>query len=279
MCLTPINIPIKRKKGDTIIYDGRQDVACGKCLQCLQRRADEWAYRCMLEASLYPENCFITLTYNDDCLPVGGNLCRRDLQLFNKRLREFISPKKIRLFYCGEYGKRGLRPHYHEIIFGWQPDDLYFFKKDNGVNLFRSPTIEKLWSLNSIDYAGSIGFSSVGELTFESARYCAKYLQKLSPLPYDLTPPFVGMSNRPGIGYGKISPQILLDGCIYYRGKSIPIPRYFLKILSDGHDLSSFKESRIENARARALLSDPYHKISREKSKKLFEKLLTKDKI
>lgn len=96
---------------------------CGKCVECLMSYSNEWALRCVLEASLYRDNCMLTLTYRDN--PV--TLIKRDYQLFLKRLREALSPLKIRYFGCGEYGARGQRPHFHIIIFGWKPDDLDFF--------------------------------------------------------------------------------------------------------------------------------------------------------
>ena len=39
---------------------------CGRCLACKLAKAREWAVRCVLEASLYPDNCFITLTYDPE---------------------------------------------------------------------------------------------------------------------------------------------------------------------------------------------------------------------
>lgn len=233
MCLYPKTIPVKRIGSDH--YEPIK-VACGKCLECLSQRSNEWSHRIIDECKQHKDNCFITLTYNDDFKPSNGSLCRRDLQLFIKRLRKHVEPLKLRVFYCGEYGKKALRPHYHIIVFGWKPDDLFFWQRDKTCDLYRSPQLEKLWTY---------GFSSVGDVTVDSAKYCAKYMQKLQKLPDGLVKPFIGMSNRPGIGFYAIDPNCLTSDRIYHNGKSVKVPRYYLKVFErDGHDLQFFKERR-----------------------------------
>ncbi len=51
--------------------------------------------RCVQEASQYENNCFITLTYNDENLPETGSLNKHEWQSFMKRLRASVYPKKI----------------------------------------------------------------------------------------------------------------------------------------------------------------------------------------
>lgn len=235
MCLYPVKIK------DPKYTDGEVhpplEVACGKCLECLQQRANEWAHRIVDECKQYSQNCFLTLTYNNENLPADKSVNRREVQLFLKRLRKFLGKDKIRYFACGEYGKKGLRPHYHIIVFGWYPDDCIFWEKEkNGFILYRSPCLEKLWKF---------GFSTVGNVTIDTAKYCAKYLQKLQKLPKDLTPPFTLMSLRPGIGFYSIRAEDLSCDRIYHNGKSVKLPRYYLKVLErTGHDLTAFKERR-----------------------------------
>ena len=65
----------------------------------------------MDEASRYSSNCFVTLTYDEDHLPLDRSVSRREVQLFMKRLRKAISPLRVRFFACGEYGERFGRPH------------------------------------------------------------------------------------------------------------------------------------------------------------------------
>ena len=253
-------------------------VNCGKCLECMKAYSSQWAYRCVQEAKKYKDNCFVTLTYNEEHLPVGGTLRRSDLQKFIKRLRKKIYPQKVRFFYCGEYGKRGKRPHYHIMLFGWKPDDMVFFKYDKRDPLFRSRILENLWSIYFQSDTGKalynpIGFVSVGDITFDSAMYCAKYLQKLVPTPPGCIPSFVGMSRRPGLGFDALSPQLLLDNGIYYHGKNISVPRYFIDKLSESHDLDDWKEKRYQASVHRYLCTS--FKIRKEKFIKYSELLLT----
>ena len=53
---------------------GSIEIACGQCIGCRMRRASDWALRVMHEASLWDENCFVTLTYGRDKLPPLGSL-------------------------------------------------------------------------------------------------------------------------------------------------------------------------------------------------------------
>ena len=239
MCLYPTKIT--RAFCDTI------EVSCGKCLECLSRKSIEWAVRICLEAREHAENCFITLTYAE----TDYNLHKRDLQLFIKRLRKHVEPVKVRYFACGEYGSKGHRPHYHIILFGWKPKDGYFWRMSKGEKLYRSPTLEKLWSKKIYDVKKkkyvdvSMGFSTWGDISFNSARYCAKYLQKLNEHIEGRTEPFVVMSNRPGIGFNAISPDMLLTDKVYYDGKSIRVPRYFEKVLErEGYSLENLRDIR-----------------------------------
>lgn len=249
MCLCPVRVMMVPNP-----FDGFKayTVSCGRCLQCLQQQANEWALRIMDEASCHEKNCFLTLTFNDENLAEDGSLHRCDIQNFVKRLRKYLSPLKVRVFYCGEYGKKRLRPHYHICVFGWFPDDAYFFEKDKkGCVLYRSATVEKLWPF---------GFSSVGLLTYDSARYVAKYMNKWQfpkHKPNDLVPPFIGMSNRPGIGAAKHSDCDPSIDRLYRRGRAYKIPRYYLKLLErDGVDLDYTKVVRQMRGEAVAATKD-----------------------
>lgn len=71
---------------------------CNTCVGCRLDRARQWAMRCMDEASLYPENSFITLTFNDEHLPNNRSLDVSIFQKFMKRLRKEVAPLRIRFF-------------------------------------------------------------------------------------------------------------------------------------------------------------------------------------
>ena len=166
---------------------------------------------------MHKENCFVTLTYNDDNLPPDLSLDKRAFQLFMKRLRKRVKVP-IRFFACGEYGEKLQRPHYHVILFGidlrkenqsWRPDADAF---PRFCSLLSSMPQSSLFAGRSIVLSSTLlselwpyGFSSVGICTFESAAYVARYcLKKVTGKAgkafYEgRTPPFVLMSNRPGI--------------------------------------------------------------------------------
>lgn len=158
-------------------------VPCGKCIGCLLDKANDFATRCWCETKGWKNNCFITLTYNDDNLPENHELVKKDLQDFWKRLRYYeqgketwVNPQNgkvenpIRYYACGEYGGKKGRPHYHACVFNWKPDDLKFYKKNhNGDSLYISKKLTKIWGK---------GFVIVGDLTYQSACYVARYVTK-----------------------------------------------------------------------------------------------------
>jgi hypothetical protein len=75
--------------------DRPMTVRCGQCIDCKLKRTYDWALRCMHEASLYEQNCMITLTYNDESLPKDMGLDLYAHQLFFKRFRKKFSEKKF----------------------------------------------------------------------------------------------------------------------------------------------------------------------------------------
>lgn len=124
-------------------------VPCGKCPLCLKRRGFEIGIRARCEAKLYSQNCFVTLTVNDQCrnliFPYGRFLHHRPWQLFAKRLRKKIGP--FRFLMCGEYGSESERPHYHAIIFGHDFHDGYY--DDRGC-FHPSKLLEQLWPFGQV---------------------------------------------------------------------------------------------------------------------------------
>lgn len=223
--------------------------------------------------SLHELNCFITLTYNDEYLPFDSKfgkptLCKKDLQDFMKRLRKSLEPLKVRYFACGEYGSKGSRPHYHLILFGYKPSDFVYLKTTaKGEIIYRSSWLEKLWLF---------GFSSVGDVTVDSAKYCAKYLQKLNNVPSWVQKPFITMSNRPGIGYGAFNPSCLTGDRIYHNGKGIKVPRYYLKIAErEGMDVSKLIDNRCFVAKLNPVNLDDLQK-RRKRSEQILSKIFVK---
>lgn len=239
MCLTPIDlknagrkVPAtmaeiiaerKYKYNGQNFYKSELIVPCGKCVECLKEYSEIWALRVSDEAKKYSRNCVITLTYNDEYNT--GKVSKRDVQLFIKRLRKHLFGSEkgdLRYFACGEYGSKHSRPHYHIILFNYDFDDKVFWSKSVRNNIqYRSETLEKLWKF---------GFSTIGDLSYDTAKYCAKYLQKLDGNDDS----FLLMSRKPGLGnpFGDNvdvrTDKVYIDG-----GKYKKIPRYYLSKLTD----------------------------------------------
>lgn len=199
-----------------------------------------WAVRCMHEASLYENNCFLTLTYDEAHLPDNGSLDKRDFQLFMKRLRREVIPNevaKIRYYHCGEYGAAFGRPHYHAALFGFDFPDKVVWTIRKDYPTWRSPRLERLWPY---------GQSELGSVTFESAAYVARYIMKkvIGPMAFEhytvvdletgegfiREPEYTTMSRRPGIGKGwfeKFRKEVYPADTVIARGLEMKPPRYY----------------------------------------------------
>ncbi|AXH77201.1 MAG: replication initiator protein [Microviridae sp.] len=228
----------------SVVFSERGDIVanlwlpCGSCVGCRMESARQWSVRIMHEASLYENNCFITLTYDDLHMPADHGLHYGDFQAFMRDLRR---TDKVRFFMCGEYGSLRLRPHFHACLFGVDFPDLVPWKRtDSDGLIYRSARLEKLWPK---------GFSSVGELTAKSAAYVARYsLKKKSgkfyAAMYDYldestgeifhrVPEFVRMSLKPGIGRGffdKYHNDIFPHDRVIVNGTSQKPPKYYSRL-------------------------------------------------
>ena len=118
---------------------------------------------------MHVENCYVTLTYNDKYLPSDGSLDKTHFQLFMKKLRKKYPDRSIRYYHCGEYGEDLGRPHYHACLFNIDFDDKKYLFTQNGHKIYTSPKLEKIWGK---------GFVQIGNVTFKSAGYVARYILK-----------------------------------------------------------------------------------------------------
>lgn len=235
-------------------------IPCGQCVECRLEDSRQWAIRAMHEKQLHSRSCFITLTYDDDCLPAHGSLRKRDWQLFMKRLIKGKGYAGIRHFGCGEYGETTFRPHFHAILFNCDFPDMRPYKKNGrGDQLYVSEELSGYWPL---------GMCTVGEVTFESAAYCARYVVKkiTGPLAEDyyqrvdeygelvqLTPEFRLVSRRPGLGrpwFDKYGLHSYKHDSVIMRGMPMQPPRYYdgLYELVDSKALDVLKVKRRRRA-------------------------------
>lgn len=224
----------------------------------------------MHEAQLHTDNSFITLTYSDENLPPNNSLVKSDFQNFMKRLRKSIAPKKVRYYHCGEYGTAckncekskmfcrcgkwdpGLgRAHYHALLFNYDPPDKRLFSECNGNKIFTSEKMRNMWPF---------GHSVIGEVTFESAAYVARYVmkkvtgEKSQEYYGDRLPEYTTMSRRPGIGqawYEKFSSDVYPHDRVIVRGHATRPPRYYDNLLqrTDPSTLAQLKIEREKNGK------------------------------
>ncbi len=257
-------------------------VPCGQCIGCRLDYSRMWADRCILEAKDWECNAFVTLTYDPEHLPklqpvVDVNtgevfewpsLVPDDLTKFMKDLRMYYKHHynfdNIRFYACGEYGEEFGRPHFHLLLFNLPiPDKVYWFTNHEHEKIYTSESLSKIWSK---------GIVSIGDVTWNSAAYVARYVVKkqkgntsglvdvVGHLVSGIVPEFVRMSRKPGIArkyYDENKHQFYETDEIVMsvRGKvrTIKPPRYFDKLYDidceDPFVMQEIKQRRAENAK------------------------------
>ena len=246
-------------------------VPCQQCMPCRIVLLRQWATRMCHEAKMHDENCFLTLTIDDDHRRPDRSVDSKCMELFLKRLRKHLNPIKISYYYCAEYGETTKREHYHAIIFGYMPPDRkQFARNKQGDPLYNSETLNRLWGL---------GFVTVGNFTPTTADYCAKYVTKAQFNKNDddfyswvnddgevikRQQPFQRMSKRPALGfafYDKYKADMYPHDQTIIEGKPRPIPkaydRKYRKQDPDGFQL--LKRKRADKF-TQNLNQDPYQK-------------------
>lgn len=199
---------------------------------------------------MHEKNSFVTLTYDENHVPHDFSLNYSDFQLFMKRVRARIGRARVRFYMCGEYGETHSRPHFHACLFGLRFDDMYAWRKSPaGFQLYRSPTLESLWTAGSAE---------VGDVTFESAAYIARYIVKKVTGPnaakhyeimdpetgeiFQRRPEFTRMSLKPGIGYTwyeKYKKEVFPHDRVVVRGVECKPPKYYKLLLDRDPSLMS----------------------------------------
>lgn len=230
-------------------------VPCGRCIGCRIMHTRSWALRCINESTLHVDNCFLTLTYDNNILnKKHDNLDRHytlnkiDVPLFLKRLRHHTS---IRYYHCADYGEINQRPHHHLILFGYSPNDLEPLYSTSKYTLFTSPLIADLWGWGNV---------VIGPCTPESILYTCKYV--ISAIKGDKAdahygtrlPPFATMSRRPGIGHGYLLKNLAdfysPTGYVDSKGYKNRTPAYYDSVLEkiNPYALQEIKNDRRQHA-------------------------------
>ena len=244
--------PLVRLRTDYSDIQGvKIKVPCGQCIGCRLDYSRQWAIRSLHEVYTHglDNNMFLTLTYNDDHLPENGSLDLKTIQNFMKRLR-YYAGSDVRYMLCGEYGEKYGRPHYHLCIYNYVFPDInwskpYAYNLQKGVAYYRSKFLEdNLWT---VPYSNkSLGFSTIGKVTFESAAYVARYITKkikskdqeyLDTIYQGKMREFMTTSRRPGLGNEYVHryyKDIFNNGYIVFgKGYKAPIPRYYVNELKN----------------------------------------------
>lgn len=258
-CLYPITafkiIKEKTESGKSVIVFNDNDVKgrlyekiqipCSRCIECRIRKQREWAIRCYHEASLFDNNIFVTLTYDDENLPEFGSLRKEDYRKFIKDIRRkydgmesIISEKgktiyPIRYFACGEYGDKFDRPHYHLALFNFDFKDKKLYKRTSGIPVYNSDEAEKIWKK---------GYVVIGDINLKTVQYITRYIlkkingKKQDEWPEELEYEFQAMSRRPGIAkrwFQKYKGDINDKDFLTIDGKMYSITQYYDKLLEE----------------------------------------------
>lgn len=257
-------MPIGRYDTELAIdYPDAIMIPCGKCAGCRAQKTREWADRMILELDHSKKAVFLTLTYNDDHLPVKMQIstgqCEmtlqpRDLTLFFKRLRKKYKDAEIRYYACGEYGKNTFRPHYHVILFGLglsdfkdikvkgknELGDIYYVSEELADNIWKN------------------GYCMLSEVSWNTCAYVARYVKKKD---YGLVsdefvdrvryPEYSVMSRDPGIGmYYPKEHEDFADRSKYYFGDQkglveVFFPKSFMRWL-ETNDPAKYEELKVQ---------------------------------
>lgn len=277
-----------------ILPNGKPDAItrpCGQCKYCKSEAARQWGVRACLESTLYQNNCFVTLTYAPEHLPVLGCLDYDAAPMFMDRLRARFG-QGIRSYGCAEYGSKRGRPHYHLCIFNFDFADKKQIRNLGGRDpLFESETLKELWPF---------GHSSVGSLTFESAAYVASYCTKKLNGPkshvyevYDengecvrwpsgefFKKPVersVSVSRMPGIArpwYDRFGSFVRTHDFVVVNGRRMRPPKYFDK-LCEQYFPEDFKVMKMKRKDSALEMRDRLEKEDSEN----FAKVIWKDNV
>lgn len=237
--------PITFNRNEALHPVIEQPMSLGLCSHCKVSAAQEMGLRVALESTLYPQNSFLTLTYDQKNLPPHSFLDYDAPVLFMKRLRDKYG-EGIRSYGCAEYGENFGRPHYHICLLNHDFSDKKIYSKslaNFGKNrrenyIYESKDLSDLWPF---------GNARIGSLTLESAAYVARYCTKKisgkkAEKHYETIDPFSGeflqrppersvsVSRRRGLGF----PWYEIHGAyvrnhdkVNYNGRSYPVPLYF----------------------------------------------------
>jgi len=257
---------------------------CGKCPECQKDYYTQWATRGSRELARWETSLFITLTYNDNSLPPDNSLSKEDIQLFIKRVKKHFKSNKlnpIRQTYCGEYGEKTKRPHYHAILYNCDFSDKkkhYTTEADHQV--FTSQTLTDLWGHGNAEF----GYAQPGSIAYVYKYILKKKTRKEKEQPliierdgitYEVAHEFVESSRNPGIGAHLRDSDSIKKGYLSVDGVRKKLPKYYLNHLKekDPETYAAISEKKFDFA-----IQKPAESELRKKQKEKAQKALTDTK-
>lgn len=233
----------------TLISEGKRSiyVPCGQCAWCRRRKQDDWFFRLSFEARLWPYVFFVTLTYDEEHVPVqaadqdgvlrwfrGYDFVRptdlsvemiavkQDPVRYFKRLTKRLSFLKGHMkFYQKPSGQCYLKPS--------PPGRKYICVSERGTKNGRPHYHFILFTTCDIDCSVDWSFGEVVQVPAElgSFRYVTKYLLKGGSSDFDR------ILCSKGIGRDYVNYNSEVDK--FYRDAKVYLPRYlrdyFTKLL------------------------------------------------
>lgn len=189
---------------------------------------------------------------------------------YQKKTEEYLVFQKltqIRFFHCGEYGEKLNRPHYHACLFNHDFSDKLLYKRSNDIPLYNSKQLDDLWPY---------GFAVIGDVTFQSAAYVARYIMKkvtgsLSDTHYKgKKPEYTTMSRRSGIGQdwlNKYSSDVYPSDEVIINAKKMRPPKYYDRQyeLTDPKTFRNLRGARVARAKTHGDDNTPERLADREK--------------
>lgn len=167
----------------------RLPVPCGQCVACRINRQRTWVGKMMFENFTGP-GVFCTMTYDPEDMPrcwselgdrVYGDLSKKHVSDFLHRYRKLWG--SYRFFLVGEYGTKTERPHYHMMMWGQNPLEVY-------------DRLRKAWPHGFV----TVSLAEAARMRY-IARYTLKKMTKVDDHRLDgRTPEFTRMSRRPPLG-------------------------------------------------------------------------------
>lgn len=261
ICLAPLSLPRPNGRGsaDRII------APCGKCVNCLERRRDEWTFRLSQEMKTSDMGHFITLTYADETMSYNdkgeGTVNNSDLTRFLKRLRTYftrgyippsddpqsvLEPLKsalklrplkmpIKYYAVSEYGSKYGRPHFHLILF-----NLPYYGNQYDMNKLKQ----------ILTYTWQMGIVDIGKVEPGSIHYVTGYVHTITDYdPESQERPRAWMSK--GLGKSYLNSKAKVDWhqetqtphYIAPDGIRQPLPRYLKKKIFRPETLEAINQS------------------------------------